>query len=112
MIEPISITDLARFTDHEREMTTEILLAWNEQGLPEKFIADQIEVYLNTYTGGVFIMNRVGQIAMVEKGKLEQYYEDYRYLIAHKDVFWKDLSTAKQQEAIKNNQKLWSKHND
>lgn len=69
--------DLSKFGSRERQLAAELLLAWNEQGLPENFIDEEVNITFNTYSGCVFISNEYDQIAMINPmtEKLEQFYE-------------------------------------
>jgi len=67
-------TDLTDFGCRERELAKELLQAWNEQGLPEEFYEDGIQIMFNTNSGNVFLTNSDYQVAMMNNGKLEMYY--------------------------------------
>jgi hypothetical protein len=55
----------------ERKLLIELLTAWNEQGLPDGFDADEVTPQFNTNSGYVFLGNSDFQSAMIDDdGKL------------------------------------------
>lgn len=69
--------DLARFGYRERELAEELLKAWRVQGLPDDFYNEEVSIFLNTYTGYVFLSNEDCQVAMMNGDTLEMYYTDF-----------------------------------
>lgn len=74
MREEITTTDLAKFGARERRMQAELLMAWDEQGLPDEFYDDEVTVMFNMYSGCVFLTNSDFQVAMMNEDKLEMFY--------------------------------------
>jgi hypothetical protein len=72
--EEITTTDMAKMGSRERGMMRELLNAWNEQGLPEDFEADEVVVMFNMNSGSVFLTNSEYQAAMMNGDKLETWY--------------------------------------
>ena len=67
-------TDLARFGARERAMLEDLLKAWREQGLPDDFYEDEVNVMFNMNSGNVFLTNSEYQVAMLADDKLESFY--------------------------------------
>jgi hypothetical protein len=67
-------TDLTKFGHREREMLIELLQAWNVNGLPEDFEDNQVHPMFNMDSGNVFLTNEDFQVAMINNGKLESFY--------------------------------------
>jgi hypothetical protein len=70
----ITTTDLADFGLREREMLTELMVAWSEQGLPDDFEGDNVRAMLNRNSGFVFLTNDDYQVAMINDDNLESFY--------------------------------------
>ena len=64
-------TDLADFGFRERCLLIDILNAWNEQGLPEDFCDEEVQVMFNKSNGFVFLANSEYQDAMMNGDFLE-----------------------------------------
>ncbi|MCA0235847.1 MAG: hypothetical protein LCH81_05655 [Bacteroidetes bacterium] len=58
-------------------MAEHLLHAWNEQGLPDDFINDEVSIIMNTHSGNVFLTNSDFQVAMMNGDKLESFYTDF-----------------------------------
>src|SRR5512138_1374895 len=67
-------TDLSRFGWRERKMAAELLTASCDQGLPADFDDGGVTIMFNTYSGNVFLTNSEYQVAMMNGGKLESWY--------------------------------------
>jgi hypothetical protein len=76
MIEIVT-ADLSRFGYRERQMAEELLKAWREQGLPDDFDNEGVNINLNTHSGYVFLSNEEYQVAMMNGDKLESFYTDF-----------------------------------
>lgn len=72
----ITTTDFSKFGHRERKLAEQLLSAWNEQGLPEGFQNEEVTIMFNTHSGNVFLTNSELQVAMMNDGKLESYYND------------------------------------
>jgi len=72
----MTTTDLTKFGRREREMAGELLRAWNEDGLPEGFEDDGVEIMMNLNSGHVFLTNSEYQVAMMNGTALEMFYTD------------------------------------
>ena len=70
----ITTTNLAEFGHREREMATDLLNAWREQGLPEDFYDEDVRIMMNFNSGNVFLTNGDYQVAMLNGDKLESFY--------------------------------------
>ena len=73
----IVTADLSRFGHRERELAEELLKAWREQGLPDDFYNDGVNISFNTHSGYVFLTNEEYQVAMMNGDKLESFYTDF-----------------------------------
>jgi len=73
----ITTTDFSKFGYRERKLAIELLIAWNEQGLPEDFLDDEVIIMMNTHSGNVFLTNADFQVAMMNGDKLESFYTDF-----------------------------------
>ena len=71
---PITTTDLTEFGSRERKELVKLLLAWNDQGLPEDFYNDEVTPMMNKMSGNVFLTNSDYQVAMMNGDKLESWY--------------------------------------
>lgn len=68
-------TNLAEFGYRERKMAADILNAINENGLPNDFEDDEIQIMFNKMSGNVFLTNSEYQVAMFnDDEKLELFY--------------------------------------
>lgn len=76
-MKPITINDFSKFGYRERKMAEQLLSAWNEQGLPEDFINDEVSIIMNTHSGNVFLTNSEFQVAMMNGDRLESFYTDF-----------------------------------
>jgi hypothetical protein len=72
----MTTTDLTKFGYRERKMAEELLHAWNEDGLPEGFEDDEVEIMMNFNSGYVFLTNSEYQVAMMNGTTLEMFYTD------------------------------------
>jgi len=70
----IVTNDLAQFGHREKKMAGVLLLAMNEQGLPQDFYDDEVTVMMNKNSGNVFLTNSDYQVAMMNGEKLESFY--------------------------------------
>lgn len=70
----ITTTDLSEFGYREIKMTSELLNAWIESGLPDNFDNDGVTVMMNKNSGNVFLTNTEYQVAMMNGDKLESFY--------------------------------------
>ena len=70
----MTTTDLTDFGYRERKMAQELLEAWNNGDLPEDFYDDKVEIMMNKNSGNVFLTNSDYQVAMINDGKLESFY--------------------------------------
>lgn len=70
-------TDFAKFGYREREMAEDLLRAWREQGLPDDFENNKVEIMMNFNSGYVFLTNEDFQVAMMNDEKLESFYTDF-----------------------------------
>lgn len=67
-------TDLAQFGWRERNMAKNLLIAWEDQGLPEDFDNADVTIMFNMSSGCVFLTNSDYQVAMMNGDKLESFY--------------------------------------
>jgi len=70
----ITTTDLSEFGARERALLIKLLLAWQEQGLPEDFDNNEVTPMFNKNSGFVFLTNSDYQVAMLNGDKLESFY--------------------------------------
>ena len=73
-IDEITTTDLSKFGRREIELMRDLIDAWMDQGLPDDFDADGVQVMFNTNSGCVFLTNSEYQAAMMNGDKLETFY--------------------------------------
>jgi hypothetical protein len=73
----IVTADLSKFGHRERELAEELLKAWREQGLPDDFYNDGVNVSFNLHSGYVFLTNEEYQVAMMNGDNLESFYTDF-----------------------------------
>ena len=73
----ITTTDLADFGWRELKMAAELLSALIDQGTPDAFESDRIELMFNRNSGCVFITNADYQVAMLNGNHLETWYTDF-----------------------------------
>ena len=66
-------TDLSKFGYRELDLAGDLLKAIGK-GLPEDFYDDEITVMMNFNSGNVFLTNNDCQVAMMNGGKLESFY--------------------------------------
>lgn len=85
----ITTSDLAQFGYRERKLAEQLLKAWNEQGLPDDFLADEVIIVFNTESGCVFLSNADFQVAMMNGDRLENFYTDFE---TGEEGFKEDLS--------------------
>ncbi len=69
--------DFTKFGHRERLIAAKLLTAWNEQGLPDDFINNEVLIRFNPYSADVYLINSDGKIAMLNGDKLEIYYTEY-----------------------------------
>lgn len=67
-------TDLAEFGTAAIREASLLLNAWVNDGLPDDFDDDEVTVMLNPNSGHVFLTNAEFQVAVIEYGKLTQFY--------------------------------------
>ena len=70
----ITTTDFSRFGYREREMAEELLRASRENGFPEDFEQDGLQIMMNFNSGNVFFTNSEYQVAMMNGEDLESFY--------------------------------------
>lgn len=70
----MTTTNIADFGYREREMAEELLRASREQGFPEDFEEDGVQIMMNFSSGGVFFINSDYQVAMMNGDGLESFY--------------------------------------
>jgi len=73
----ITTTDLAEFGWRELKMAAELLSALIEQGSPDDFESDCIQIMFNRNSGYVFLTNADYQVAMMNGNHLEVWYTDF-----------------------------------
>lgn len=73
----ITTTDLADFGWRELKMAAELLSALIDQGSPDDFESDRIQIMMNRNSGCVFLTNSEYQIAMINGDQLESWYTDF-----------------------------------
>jgi hypothetical protein len=74
MLDEITTTDFSKFGNRERHMATELLNAWESQGLPDDFYDNEVQIMMNSDSGNVFLINEDYQVAMMNGDKLESCY--------------------------------------
>lgn len=67
-------TDLSKFGYREIAMAKELLTAWVDQGLPDDFYDDGVQLMMNCNSGNVFLTNIEYQVAMMNGDDLESFY--------------------------------------
>ena len=67
-------TDFAKFGSRERELAAKLLNASIDQGFPDDFYQDEINIMMNINSGNVFFTNSDFQVAMMNGDKLESFY--------------------------------------
>jgi hypothetical protein len=67
-------TNFADFGYRERKLAAELLTASVEQGFPEDFNDDGVEIMMNCNSGYVFFTNSDFQVAMMNGDDLESFY--------------------------------------
>lgn len=70
-------SDFSKFGFRERKLAEVLLTAWNEKGLPNGFLDDEVSIIFNTSSGNVFLTNADFQVAMMNGDKLENFYTDF-----------------------------------
>jgi hypothetical protein len=66
--------DLGEFGYYEIKETAKLLTAWVDQGLPDDFHNDHVQVCMNNNSGFVFLTNADCQVAMMNGDNLESWY--------------------------------------
>lgn len=66
--------NLEEFGYREISMARELLGAWVDQGLPDDFEYDGVNIEFNPNSGCVFLVNSEFQVAMMNGDKLESWY--------------------------------------
>ena len=74
MCDTITTTDFSEFGWRERKMAAELLNALCNQGFPEDFEDDGVQIMMNKSSGYVFFTNNDCQVCMMNGDKLESYY--------------------------------------
>jgi hypothetical protein len=67
----MTTTNFADFGNRERYMAEELLRASREQGFPEDFEQDEVQIMMNRNSGNVFFTNSDYQVAMMNGDDLE-----------------------------------------
>jgi len=67
-------TDLSKFGYRELEIAGELLKKYAENGSPEGFFEDGLQLMMNFNSGNVFLTNSEYQVLMMNGEKLEQFY--------------------------------------
>jgi hypothetical protein len=67
-------TDFSRFGWRERKLAAELLTASCEQGFPEGFEDNEVQIMMNFNSGNVFFTNSEYQVAMMNGNKLEMFH--------------------------------------
>lgn len=70
----ITTTNLADFGARERRLLIDLLQAWEEQGLPEEFCEEEVQVMMNRNSGNVFLTNSECQCSMMNGKALKLWY--------------------------------------
>lgn len=70
----VTTTNMADFGWREREMAMELLKASIDQGFPEDFEDEEVQIMMNRNSGNVFFTNAEYQVAMMNGDKLESFY--------------------------------------
>lgn len=70
----VTTTDLADFGYTERKELIKLFTAWNEQGIPDDFINEEVHAMFNKNSGNVFLTNSDYQVAMMNGDNLETWY--------------------------------------
>lgn len=65
MTDRYTTTDFSRFGWRERKIAAELLNASIEQGFPDDFEDDGVQIMMNFYSGNVFFTNSEYQVAMM-----------------------------------------------
>ena len=91
----ITTTDFSKFGYREREIAEQLLHNWNDKGLPDGFLDDEVVIMFNTHSGNVFLTNSDFQVAMMNGDNLELFYTDFE---TGEEGFKDDLS----EEALEN----------
>lgn len=73
----VTTTDFSKFGHRERKLAQILLTQWNENGLPEDFLNDEVTIMFNFQSGNVFLTNSEFQVAMMNGDKLESFYTDF-----------------------------------
>jgi hypothetical protein len=74
MYDTIITTDFSEFGLRERKLAAKLLMASCEQGFPEDFEDDGVQIMMNKNSGLVFFTNSEYQVCMMNGDKLESYY--------------------------------------
>jgi len=94
-MEKFTSTDLSDFGSREREMAEELLKAWREQGLPDDFDDDDVQIMMNFSSGNVFLTNSDCHVAMMNGDKLESF---YNLPYGGEEGFAEDFEDAKEED--------------
>lgn len=70
----ITTTDFSRFGWRERQMAAELLTASCQNGFPDDFEDDEVQIMMNTNSGNVFFTNSEFQVCMMNGDILESWY--------------------------------------
>lgn len=70
----ITTTDFSEFGWRERKMASELLNASINQGFPQDFEDDEVQIMMNKNSGNVFFTNSEYQVAMMNGEDLESFY--------------------------------------
>lgn len=70
----MTTTNFADFGWRERKMAAELLVASCEQGFPDNFEDDEVQIMMNQNSGNVFFTNSEYQVCMMNGTDLEMFY--------------------------------------
>jgi len=70
----ITTTDFSNFGWRERRMAANLLMASCEQGFPEEFEDDEVQIMFNTHSGNVFFTNAQCQTCLMNGDDLEMWW--------------------------------------
>lgn len=73
-MDEIVTMDLSKFGYRELQMAKELLDAYMEQGVPNDFNEEGLQICFNTHSGCVFLTNEEYDVLMMNEDKLERFY--------------------------------------
>lgn len=74
MRENITTTNLGDFGWRELKIARDLLDKMIEEGLPDEFYDEGVEIMFNRHSGKVFLVNEEFQVAMLNGDELEMFY--------------------------------------